>query len=162
LSSRRGRKRIAAREGSADAEGSPDTIVTSECRLPPTKSTTCRCTGIPSVRVAAGFRISRGQLRKLIGKVTHSLQDPFEELLRLLPQEDQLNVDETGHKDNGKRLWTWCFRATMFTLFKISPSRGSDVLLELHGKEFDGVLGCDYFSAYRKYMRLNENVSLQF
>ena len=30
------------------------------------------------------------------------------------------------------------------------------------GKEFDGVLGCDYFSAYRKYMRLNENVIVQF
>jgi hypothetical protein len=113
-------------------------------------------------RDVIGFRISRGQLQKLIGKVTTSLQDPFEELLKLLPQEDQLNVDETGHKDNGKRLWTWCFRATMFTLFKISPSRGSNVLLEVLGEEFDGVLGCDYFSAYRKYMRLNENVSVQF
>lgn len=39
-------------------------------------------------------------------------------------------------------------------------SRGP--LRKLLGKEFDGVLGCDYFSAYRKYMRLNENVSLQF
>ncbi|MCL4201655.1 MAG: IS66 family transposase [Pirellulaceae bacterium] len=113
-------------------------------------------------RDVVGFRISRGQLAKLVGKVTHSLRDPFEELLRLLPQEDRLNVDETGHKDNGRRLWTWCFRATMFTLFKISPSRGSKVLLEVLGEEFDGVLGCDYFSAYRKYMRLNENVALQF
>ena len=113
-------------------------------------------------RDVVGFRISRGQLRKLIGKVTTSLQDPYEELLKLLPQEDQLNVDETGHKDNGKRLWTWCFRAMTFTLFKISPSRGSAVLLEVLGEEFDGVLGCDYFSAYRKYMRLNENVSVQF
>ncbi len=30
------------------------------------------------------------------------------------------------------------------------------------GTEFDGVLGCDYFSAYRKYLRLNENVLVQF
>jgi hypothetical protein len=36
------------------------------------------------------------------------------------------------------------------------------VLLEVLGQEFDGVLGCDYYSAYRKYMRLNENVLLQF
>jgi transposase len=91
-----------------------------------------------------------------------SLLDPYEQLLALLPEEDALNVDETGHKDNGKRLWTWCFRAALFTVFKISPSRGSDVLLEVLGKEFDGLLGCDYFSAYRKYMRLNENVMVQF
>ena len=113
-------------------------------------------------RDVIGVRISRGMLAKLIGKVSDSLQDPYEELLRLLPDQDRLNVDETGHKDRGKSLWTWCFRATLFTLFKISPSRGSDVLLEVLGKEFDGVLGCDYFSAYRKYMRLNENVTLQF
>ena len=113
-------------------------------------------------RDVVGVRISRGQLAKLIAKVSDSLQDPYAELLRLMPDQKRLNVDETGHKDRGKSLWTWCFRATLFTLFKISPSRGSDVLLEVLGKEFDGVLGCDYFSAYRKYMRLNENVTLQF
>ena len=113
-------------------------------------------------RDVVGVKISRGQLRKLIQKVSDSLRDPYEELLRVLPEEDVLNVDETGHKDNGKRMWTWCFRAAMFTLYKVSPSRSSEVLLEVLGKEFDGVLGCDYFSAYRKYMRLNENVTLQF
>lgn len=107
-------------------------------------------------------RVSRGLLAKVVRKVSASLKDPYEELLRLLPEQDSLNIDETGHKDRGKRLWTWCFRASLFTLFKVSPSRGSDVLLEVLGREFDGVLGCDYFSAYRKYMRLNENVSLQF
>jgi hypothetical protein len=106
--------------------------------------------------------VSRRLLAKVIGKVSASLKDPYEELLRMLPEQDRLNVDETGHKDQGKSLWTWCFRASLFTLFKISPSRGSDVLLQVLGREFDGVLGCDYFSAYRKYMRLNENVTLQF
>lgn len=113
-------------------------------------------------RDVVGVTLSRGQLRKLVQKVTDSLQDPYEELLRLLPQEGCLNVDETGHKDNGRRMWTWCFRAVLFTLYKIAPSRSSQVLLEVLGEEFNGVLGCDYFSAYRKYMRLNENVSLQF
>jgi transposase len=114
------------------------------------------------LRDVVGVTISRGQLAKIVAKVSESLLDSYEQLLALLPKEDQLNVDETGHKDNGKRLWTWCFRASLYTVFKISPSRGSDVLLEVLGQEFDGVLGCDYFSAYRKYMRLNENVTLQF
>ena len=113
-------------------------------------------------RDVIGIRISRGMVSKLIRKVSDSLQDPYDELLRVLAEEDRLNVDETGHKDNGQRLWTWCFRAQLYTVFKISPSRGSDVLIEVLGREFAGILGCDYFSAYRKYMRLNENVSLQF
>jgi transposase len=114
------------------------------------------------LRDVVGVTLSRGYLRNIVAKVSDSLQDAYEQLLAQLPEEDDLNVDETGHKDNGKRLWTWCFRAALYTVFKISPSRGSDVLLDVLGKEFDGVLGCDYFSAYRKYMRLNENVVVQF
>lgn len=112
-------------------------------------------------RDVIGVRISRGLLAKVVRKVSESLKDPYEELLNLLAEEEQLNVDETGHKDYGKRLWTWCFRARLYTVFKISPSRGSDVLIEVLGKEFDGILGCDYFSAYRKYMK-DFNVALQF
>jgi transposase len=58
-------------------------------------------------------------------------------------------------------MWTWCFRADLYTLFKIDPTRSGDVLIEVLGKEFDGVLGCDYFSAYRRYMR-ECGVVLQF
>jgi hypothetical protein len=97
----------------------------------------------------------------LCGEVSDSLAAAYEELYRDLPHQARLNIDETGHKENAKRLWTWCFRAELFTLFKIDPSRGSEVLVEALGKEFAGVLGCDYFSAYRKYMK-DCNVLVQF
>lgn len=113
------------------------------------------------LRDVVGVRISRGQLAKLVRKATASLVVPYEELLGLLSSEARLNVDETGHKDAGRRFWTWCFRAELYTLFKISPSRGSDVLIEVLGREFNGILGCDYFSAYRKYMK-DFGVELQF
>ncbi|MCY2963794.1 MAG: IS66 family transposase [Planctomycetota bacterium] len=114
------------------------------------------------LRDVVGFRLSRGQIAKLVAKVSLSLRDPFEQLAAMLEKESVLNVDETGHKQNGSRLWTWCFRAALFTVYKISPSRGCKVLVETLGKEFNGLLGCDYFSAYRKYMRLNANVQIQF
>ena len=112
-------------------------------------------------RDVLGVPISRGMLRKLVAKVSASLADPYEALCAMLPKEDHLNVDETGHKENGQRLWTWCFRAYLYTVYKISPSRGSEVLVKILGKEFDGILGCDYFSAYHKYMR-DFGVVLQF
>jgi transposase len=97
--------------------------------------------------------ISRGQLAKIIGKVSRALEQPYQELFDRLPHEARLNVDETGHKDQGELWWTWCFRAPLFTLFRIEPSRSAEVLLHVLGTEFNGVLGCDYFSAYRRYMR---------
>src|SRR3954463_2760667 len=105
--------------------------------------------------------ISRGELARIIAKVSRALERPYEELLDALPDEARLNVDETGHKQNGRRQWTWCFRASLYTLFKIDPSRSGDVLIEVLGTEFDGVLGCDYFSAYRRYPR-ECGVLLQF
>jgi transposase len=113
------------------------------------------------VRDVIGLTISRGQLAKIIGKVSRALERPYEELLGDLPDQAVLNVDETGHKQNGQQHWTWCFRAGLYTLFKIDPTRSGDVLIEVLGTEFDGVLGCDYFSAYRRYHR-EFGVVLQF
>lgn len=108
------------------------------------------------------IQLSKGYIAKLLNRISGCLDAPYAELEQMLPNEPLVNVDETGHKDNGKRFWTWVFRAEMFTFFRVSPSRGSQVLLEVLGEEFNGLLGCDYFSAYRKYMGLNENVRLQF
>jgi transposase len=105
--------------------------------------------------------ISRGELARIIAKVSRALERPYQELLDDLPGQARLNVDETGHKRNGDRQWTWCFRAGLYTLFKIDPTRSADVLIEVLGKEFDGVLGCDYFSSYRRYRR-ECGVLLQF
>lgn len=113
------------------------------------------------LRDVVGVRVSRGYLRKLIAKVSDALEDSWEELRVRLAFEPHLNVDETGHKNNGERFWTWCFRAAQYTVFKVDKSRGSKVLIEVLGTEFDGVLGCDYFSAYRKYMG-DFGVLLQF
>jgi len=105
--------------------------------------------------------ISRGYLAKLIAKVSQSLAAAYAELFQRLPGEAVLNIDETGHKEYREKFWTWCFRAQLYTLFRIDKSRGSKVLIEVLGTEFNGVLGCDYFSAYRKYMR-EFNVLVQF
>jgi transposase len=113
------------------------------------------------LRDVVGIAISRGHLAKLVQKLSASLEPCYEELLAALPDERRLNVDETSHKDLGKRLWTWCFRAPLYTLFRIAPSRGSEVLIDVLGREFNGLLGCDYFSAYRKYMK-DFGVPLQF
>jgi transposase len=105
--------------------------------------------------------ISRSELSKIINKVSAALDKPYEELLALLPDEAVVNVDETGHKNNGKPWWTWCFRAELYTLYRIDAHRNAEVLMDTLGREFDGVLGCDYFSAYRRYMRQG-SVCLQF
>ncbi|MDP6380785.1 MAG: transposase, partial [Phycisphaerae bacterium] len=82
------------------------------------------------IRDVMKIKISRGQLSRLLDKVSRALEAPYEELLKRIPLESKLNIDETGHKENGDRFWTWCFRAELYVLFKIDKSRGSKVLIE--------------------------------
>jgi transposase len=113
------------------------------------------------LRDVVGVTIARGTLCKVINKVSEALKGSYEELLQSLPTEAKLNIDETGHKNNGERWWTWCFRADLYTLYHIDPRRSVEVLIEKLGSDFNGVIGCDYFGAYRKYMRLL-GVEVQF
>jgi len=98
--------------------------------------------------------ISRGMLCKATGKVSDALKPSYDEIADGLSDEPQVNVDETGHHDNGYLHWTWCFDTLCYSLFKIDKSRGCKVLEEMLGKEFAGIIGADYWGAYRKYARL--------
>lgn len=113
------------------------------------------------LRDCVGVTLARSTLANTIDKVSRALDGPYDELLRLLPNEAVLNVDETGHKCNKALWWTWCLRAELYTLFKIDPYRNADVLMDLLGREFQGTIGCDSFSVYRRYMR-ECNVVVQF
>ena len=112
-----------------------------------------------------GLSVSRGQLAKVVvEKVSGALRPGYEELQAVLPQQSVLNGDETGHPECGKKMWTWGFHAPGsqgFTWFHIDPSRSSEVLQAFLGETFCGVLGCDYFSAYRKFLKESDAV-MQF
>lgn len=100
-----------------------------------------------------GLDLSRGMLNKAVQKVSEALKEPYEQLVDQLPHESYLGVDETGHKDDGKLHWSWCFQNSQYCVFHINPSRGSQVLKAVLGETFAGTLGSDYYSAYRKYMK---------
>lgn len=100
--------------------------------------------------------LSRGLLSKATQKVSQALKPMHDSLVERLPCETHLGVDETGHKDNGDKHWTWCFQKANYTLFHIDKSRGSQVLFELLGKDFEGLLNCDYYGSYRKFSRLTD------
>jgi len=78
---------------------------------------------------------SRGILNKVTQKVSASLKPAYQQLTERLPDESYLGIDETGHKDNGDKYWTWCFQSPEYLLFHIDKSRGSKVLFDLLGED---------------------------
>jgi transposase len=98
-----------------------------------------------------GIDLSSGQLARIVQKTSKALAPAYGQLLAALPGQAVLGVDETGHYDRGDTLWTWCFRAPDFAVFRIDASRGSQVLTQTLGSDYAGTLVCDFFSAYRKF-----------
>ena len=92
--------------------------------------------------------VSRGYLAKICtGTISQSLKHSYEELTQAIPSQPQLGSDETSINDNGKKHWIWCITARTFSVFHVAASRSRDVLEKLVGKEFEGYLNFDYFSA---------------
>jgi hypothetical protein len=58
------------------------------------------------------------------------------------------HVIETGWKIGGRSAWLWVFAGAHVTLYRIHPSRAHDVVLEMLGDDFGGVLVSDFFLAY--------------
>jgi len=111
-----------------------------------------------------GLPISTGELAKVVGKVGDALEASYRQLEGALPKQSHLNIDETGHPECKRKLWTWGFHApgsAGFTWFHIDEARSAEVLREFLGETFAGVVGCDYHSAYRKFLR-ETGVTLQF
>jgi transposase len=58
------------------------------------------------------------------------------------------HVDETGWKIGGRSAWLWVFADEHATLYRIRKSRGHEVVVEVLGGDYQGVLVSDCFLAY--------------
>ena len=72
--------------------------------------------------------------------------DEHATLYRIRPS--RAHVDETGWKIGGRSAWLWVFADEHATLYRIRPSRAHEVVVEVLGEEFGGVLVSDGFLAY--------------
>jgi|LakMenE18May11ns_1017448.scaffolds.fasta_scaffold9846889_1 transposase len=97
------------------------------------------------------IKVSRGMLCNVVDRNSAALEVPYEELKDSIPQQKQLNIDETGWRDSGKGHWVWVFCNKLIAFFTISTSRGSQVLKSVLGDNFAGALTTDFFSAYISY-----------
>ena len=103
-------------------------------------------------RDVLGLNLSTGQLAKIVGQCGEALGEPYADLRAKLPAEPVTHVDETGHREHGRRGWLWCAVGEELTVFKIAASRGSQVLDEMLGSAYRGIVCSDFFSAYRKFV----------
>ena len=85
---------------------------------------------------------------KLQQEATRALRPCYQELVAALPQQPELGMDETPHKEGPLKTWLWAFVAARFTVFALRLTRAGTVLTELLGDAFAGVVMCDRAKMY--------------
>jgi len=96
-----------------------------------------------------GMNITAGSL---VGgwKALAELLKPFCEEIgqKIRGSTEAVYADETGARQKGKKFWLWSFSTKFEVLFLIRKSRGGDVVREVLGTVFQGILVTDFWKPY--------------
>ena len=97
-----------------------------------------------------GIKVSLGEISQIITKTGKLFGPKFEELKQKIRETTYHHEDETGWRKKGRNHWLWAFISEEVALFKISKSRGHKVPKSIIGKNYDGTVSSDRYSAYNK------------
>jgi hypothetical protein len=106
---------------------------------------------LESLEHVLGIPLSLGSVQNVWEEASEAVAEPYEELARQLPKEPVLNSDETGYRTSGEKRWLWAMVASRFVFYKVAATRGAEVLVELLGEAFAGILCSDRCPSYTKY-----------
>lgn len=94
------------------------------------------------------FTITPAALNEIVARAAKAAEKDYESLKLKIRNAAIIYIDETSFSVLGKNWWVWVFRTETDVLLVIRPSRGSNVLEEILGKEYAGTIVCDCWRAY--------------
>jgi transposase len=98
-----------------------------------------------------GIPLSLGSIQNSWEETSEAVAEPCMELEKQLPHVPVINSDETGYRTSGEKRWLWALVAPGFVFYTIALTRGAEVLVQLLGEVFAGILCSDRCPSYLKY-----------
>ena len=98
-----------------------------------------------------GIPLSLGSIQNSWEEASEAVAEPCAELEKQLAHEPVINSDETGYRTSGEKRWLWALVAADFVFYKIALTRGAEVLVQLLGEVYAGILCSDRCASYLKY-----------
>ena len=124
-------------------------VLREECRLP---------YGVIQRYLKWRYRLclSVGELVALVRGVARLGQEEYNQLQQEIRASPVVYGDETGWREAGRNGYLWSFSNPEVRYFLRRGSRGSKVVAEVLGDEFDGVLVSDFYGAYNVHQGLHQ------
>lgn len=109
---------------------------------------------LPFTKIASSLdtfykqRISTAGLSKMVIRVANIFIPVYKEILESVKSSSIVHADESGWRINGDLCWLWVFGSSDSAYYSIDKSRGSDVVKNILGEIFNGILVVDGWRAY--------------
>ena len=97
---------------------------------------------------AFGMQVSRSGWCQADQRLAEKAQPVYQELIEAMQRSSVVHADETGWRIGILSAWLWVFTNQEITVYAIRDNRSSDVVVEILGKQFQGILASDCFLAY--------------
>ena len=98
-----------------------------------------------------GLALTNVEVLKITNRVANKLVIPYKLFIMKIRKAKVVYVDETEIKVDGVTYHLWTFVTEAEAVFAIRKSRGNDVLKEILGEDYKGVVCCDGWTAYTTY-----------
>ena len=95
-----------------------------------------------------GIEVAISTISNVEERISGYFENIYNELGKKVRQSKHLHIDETGHKNQGKQGYAWCFVNEKILYLKLAMSRGAKVLTGVIGESFKGKITTDRYSAY--------------
>jgi transposase len=97
---------------------------------------------------AFGLPVSAGGLCQADARLAKKAEPLYCELVEAIRRCASVHADETGWRIGVLSCWLWVFTSQKITVYTIEKRRSHEVVVEILGRQFTGVLVCDCFKAY--------------
>jgi transposase len=97
---------------------------------------------------AFGLQVSRSGWCQADQRLAKTALPVYQELVEVVRRSMVVHADETGWRIGTLSAWLWVFANQEATVYAIRDNRSSDVVVEILGEKFKGILASDCFVAY--------------
>jgi transposase len=92
--------------------------------------------------------MSLGAVPALERRTSRAISQPVDEARAYVRRQSVVHLDETGWREANQKAWLWVAATQLVTVFLIRLSRGGQVVQEILGETFQGIVVSDRWSAY--------------
>src|SRR5712692_6338540 len=103
-----------------------------------------------------GVEVSIGEIVEVLHRLSKHAQPVLDDLKAAIRASPAIQADETGWREDGENGYIWSVSTPTVRYYEYHHSRAGEVVKQLIGEDFEGVLGSDFYAGYNIHQGLHQ------